>query len=629
MAEERRNHVPTLHPTGRRSRGRLDAPWSLESIVRKCLAPDQTERYQQAEHLAEDLRRFLSDRPLKHAPELSRAEQVRKWLRRHPGFTSSGTVATAAALLLVTVGIGLAGVQHHLVAAQSELGAIQAQGRKHQFIAGTERALCLVNTTSELHDHLREGLEVCERTLRLYGILDHDDWQDDPNWQRLDDEERQRLLEDTRELLMMLAWARVHVASDAGPALRDALDLLDRAETIADLPPSPALWLDRAAYLEQLGEEAAAKRARTRAEQTPPTSARDHYLLATTYARGRRYPEAIAELNEAVRRNEKHYWSWFQRGICYLELGRLKPAASDFGACVGLWPEFVWGHFNLGYVLYRGGDRSEAVEHYSAAIRRDPEFLDAYFNRGLALKELERYDLALADFDQAARLGRTDAPLYAERALALEKLGRTREADTVFGDVLPRLDSLAPEVRNGIRLTYGFAMASRLPEKAAEAFDAVAHDEAATSPARAQAYYGEGMLAAPTRPRQAIAALTKAVESDANLTEARRFRGILWARCGNFETAGDDINWCLAREPSSGGHVYAAACITALAGRKLNRGQKGPLAGAAIELLRRAFALGYGKDKAADDPDLADLHGLAEFQRLLNPESVVKGPRPN
>ena len=51
-------------------------PWSLESIVRKCLAPDPADRYQQAEHLAEDLRRFLDDRPLKHAPELSRAERA-------------------------------------------------------------------------------------------------------------------------------------------------------------------------------------------------------------------------------------------------------------------------------------------------------------------------------------------------------------------------------------------------------------------------------------------------------------------------------------------------------------------------------------------------------------------------
>ena len=42
-------------------------PWSLESIVRKCLLPDPAQRYQQASHLAVDLRRFLENQPLRYA----------------------------------------------------------------------------------------------------------------------------------------------------------------------------------------------------------------------------------------------------------------------------------------------------------------------------------------------------------------------------------------------------------------------------------------------------------------------------------------------------------------------------------------------------------------------------------
>ncbi|HMF15335.1 MAG TPA: serine/threonine-protein kinase, partial [Gemmataceae bacterium] len=624
MAEERLKSLPSLRPASKRSRGRPDAPWSLESIVRKCLAPDQARRYQQAEHLAEDLRRLLDDRPLKYAPELSRAERLGKWLRRHPRVTSSGTVATAAAVAILGVGIALVGVGRHLSNAKDSLQSILAQERKQQYVAGTERALCLVNTANESRDHLHEGLAVCEQTLCLYGVLDRDDWQEDPNWQRLDETDRHRLLEDTRELLAMLAWARVRGAQGDDAVLHDALSLLDRAEAIADLPPSPALLRDRASYLYQSGDLARAQAARTAAEQTLPSSPRDHYLLATTYARDRRYADALAELNEALRVNEKHYWTWFQHGICNLELGRLQAAASDFGTCVGLWPEFAWGHFNLGYVLYRGGDRSGAVEHYSAALRQDPKFLDAYFNRGLALKELERYGEALADFDKAAALGRTDAALAAERCLVLERLGRSLEADEAFAGVLDRLDALPSAERNGIRLSYGFAVADRLPEKAGEAFEAVLEEKDATGPARAQAHYGEGMLAASSRPRAAIASLTKAIESDPNLVEARRFRSILWARCGEFESAGIDIQWCLDREPTSGGHVYAAACITALAAKRLGEPRRAQLAAGAVKLLERAFALGYGKNKATDDPDLAALRGRPEFDKLMNQESGVR-----
>jgi len=84
MALERSKTTPSL-----RAR-RPDVPWGLESILRKCLAPDPARRYQQAVHLAEDLQRFLDDEPLKYAPELSRVERVRKWLRRRFGKLFAG-----------------------------------------------------------------------------------------------------------------------------------------------------------------------------------------------------------------------------------------------------------------------------------------------------------------------------------------------------------------------------------------------------------------------------------------------------------------------------------------------------------------------------------------------------------
>ena len=49
------------------------APWDLESIVRKCLAPNPADRYQQAEHLADDLQRFLEDRLIHRADHVERA----------------------------------------------------------------------------------------------------------------------------------------------------------------------------------------------------------------------------------------------------------------------------------------------------------------------------------------------------------------------------------------------------------------------------------------------------------------------------------------------------------------------------------------------------------------------------
>src|SRR5262249_27342881 len=85
MAAERAVARPSVR------RRRPDVPWSLDAVIRRCVEPDPARRYQQAGHLAEDLRRFLDDLPLKYAPEPSRAERLRKWLRRHPRLTSSGS----------------------------------------------------------------------------------------------------------------------------------------------------------------------------------------------------------------------------------------------------------------------------------------------------------------------------------------------------------------------------------------------------------------------------------------------------------------------------------------------------------------------------------------------------------
>src|SRR5436309_1281628 len=148
------------------------------------------------------------------------------------------------------------------------------------------------------------------------------------------------MAEATRELLLLLASARVRTAGTDRGVIEGALGLLDRAEAIRDLEPSPALWHERAHYLELLGDARRAASARAKAGRAQPNTARDCYLLATAYLRKNHLdPLALALLDRAVGLDPWHYWSWVQRGICHLGLGNYERAAGDFGVCVGLWPE--------------------------------------------------------------------------------------------------------------------------------------------------------------------------------------------------------------------------------------------------------------------------------------------------
>jgi serine/threonine protein kinase/Flp pilus assembly protein TadD len=594
---------------------RPDVPWSLESVIRKCLVPDPAKRYQQASHLATDLRRYLEDLPLRTAPELSYIERARKWLRRHPKLMSSATVAAVAGALLAGTSFLLIGVRNHLAETQRQLEAAQAQERKRGFEEWTQRALCLVNTTAELSDHPRRGEEACLKALSFYRVLDQDDWQEQEAWQRLSSDDRQRLGEDVRELLLLLAANRARSAPGDQQALRQALAYLDRAEQVKGLPSSRALREDRALYLDKIGDAAGAAAARESARTTPALGVRDRYLLAVSYARNGRFVEAIAELDQALALNPRHYWSTFQRGICNQELGKHSLAAADFGVCIGLWPEFALGYFNRGYNLDLCGAKAEAVRDYTAALERDPEFAPSYLNRGLAYLELKRPQEALADFDKVAELGRANAFLHAGRGVALEGLGRYEGADEAFAAAFAQSGPATDPVAVRLRWVYGFAVSRRLPDKALAAFDEVL----AHNPTHPQALYGRAMLLARKgKDVEALAHLDRAITASPGFLEARRCRAVLQARQGNLEAARLEINACLAKEPESGSVLYAAACVAAwIADRSPDPVTARQAQGQALTLLSRAFANGYGRETAASDRDLACLRELPGFRKLI------------
>jgi tetratricopeptide (TPR) repeat protein len=75
-------------------------PADLETIVLKALGKEPDERYATARELADDLRRFLEDRPIRaHRP--TALQRGQKWLRRHRA------VARAALGVLIVIVLGL------------------------------------------------------------------------------------------------------------------------------------------------------------------------------------------------------------------------------------------------------------------------------------------------------------------------------------------------------------------------------------------------------------------------------------------------------------------------------------------------------------------------------------------
>jgi serine/threonine protein kinase len=82
-------------------------PVELETIVLKAIAKSPADRYATAQDMADDLGRFLEDKPIR-AKRPSLADKARKWARRHRHLVASAVailLVAAAALLVVTLNI--------------------------------------------------------------------------------------------------------------------------------------------------------------------------------------------------------------------------------------------------------------------------------------------------------------------------------------------------------------------------------------------------------------------------------------------------------------------------------------------------------------------------------------------
>lgn len=583
-------------------------PWGLESVLKRCLDPDPDRRYNLAGHFAEDLRRLLDDRPLKHVPELSLREVVAKWARRNPRASSASTISALALLLLLVVGSSAWVVADRLKDAQ-------ARERLAAFERSFSECQLLLNTASGPVEHIDRGLALADAALGAFGVRTPAAWEPSPAFQRLAEPDQERLREQLSELIALRARGKARLAEQQGQenertrALSDGVAWLTLAEQI-DPAPSFALFSDRAGYRAALGDIEGARTDRDQAARRPPTSARDLTLLGTSLLARGQVDQAEAPLVQATALQPDRFWSWFALGLCHFQQGRFADAASEFGFCSVLAPQFAWPHFNRGLALAAAGRLVEARAAYDAALADNPDFLAARLNRALVLLELDELTLALEDLDRALALGHRDAPTLAARADALAQLNRRGEAERDFADALRQ------QPRDVVtRVARGFFRLGVDPRGALGDFTIALR----LQPDHARAHLGLALLQRKDDPHAALAHLDQALATDPNFLDALELRALIRGRLGD-PAAESDVDR-LERVPTAE-RLYNAACAMALL---FEAGKTDRHARRALDLLRRAIALGFDRPRAATDPDLASLTDQSELRALLAPTSTPVG----
>jgi serine/threonine protein kinase/tetratricopeptide (TPR) repeat protein len=581
-----------------------EATAAVASILKRCLAPVPSQRYQSARQLGEDIERHLADRPLRWAPEPSWRERARKWARRHPRLSSGYLVAALAAVLLVGVGAAYVGRTYQLARAE-------AVNTRHESSENLQHVRFLLGGPAPDAPDLAAGIEVAERILGRYRVLEDPNWTSAPAVAALTEEERTQLRGDLRELLLFLGrGVRLQVLTTAPgeweERLRYAVRLNELAESCgpAEQGMRPIL-LQRSLLLNLSGRPDEARELMHQAAALPASTARDLYLAGVEKMAGGDYRGAASVLQQARRANPQDAFVCYALGLCHAELGEFPKAAAALEASIALWPNFHGSHYQRGRVHNERKEHQEAVAEFGEALRLRPDFNNARIDRALARLALKDFQGADSDLTAALASGTAPTRVYFIRAHVRRLAGDEKgaAADRALGLKCEPTDDQSWVARGLARL------ANHQPNEALSDFD----QALALNPRCLAALEDRAAVLAdlPGRTAEAVQALDRAIELYPEHAQARAGRGVLLARLGKYEEALRDAREAerLDAEPAN---LYRVAGIYALASR-----EKGVYRREAFRLLAAALRAGYGFEYLNGDPELASLRALPEFKRLV------------
>jgi tetratricopeptide (TPR) repeat protein len=420
-------------------------PAELETIVVKAMEKNPDERYQTAQELADDLRRFLADEPIRARPA-GVVRRLRKWGRRHRAAAAAAVVAA----VVLSAGVGWVAndratrrraTQEVVAAALEEAQSWQEKGRLPEALSAARRAQGLVaggvaaSALGRQVDARVADLLLLER-LELVRLEYASAWKHHGGNTHFDYGLADRLYRDAfRDAgLKVEAWA----AREAGERIRATTASVEVAAALDDwasarrkhLGPTDRNWrrLLRAAAaadpepwrirlreaLERRDRAALAELARCDEafDLRPATLSALAEALTEQGAEG----PALALLRASQRRHPDDFWTNELLGLALGHPRDNDEAIRFFTAALAVRPGSPGAHLNLGYALDARGRVAEAIAEYRTTIDLKPR--DAAGHINLAHDLYDKYDLdgAAAEFRTAVGLDTKNAKLQVKFA---------------------------------------------------------------------------------------------------------------------------------------------------------------------------------------------------------------------
>jgi len=127
---------------------------------------------------------------------------------------------------------------------------------------------------------------------------------------------------------------------------------------------------------------------------------------------------ALTDYNKAIELNPKYTNAYYNRGIFKKNLKDYAGAIRDYDKAIELDLKCIGVFNNRGIAKDDLKDYVGAIADYDKAIELDPQYAYAYNNRGNAKANLKDYAGAIADYNKAIELSPKDASAYNKRGSA-------------------------------------------------------------------------------------------------------------------------------------------------------------------------------------------------------------------